>query len=305
MKRRDCLTTLLGLGSTLTSCADAAKPKPEATAGGRLPLSQTFKGEEKFRALLARAQANNWAALPIHERTATIGQALVGTPYQNFTLELNDSVESPCVNFNALDCWTFYETSLALARMIHQPGPYGQQDLLRYIELERYRDGKCDGTYLSRLHHLEEVFANNEARGLGRNLTHELGGIPIHREVTEMQHDWKSYRSMVANPRYRAGIAKVEARVSNLPVTYIPNSRVPGVESSLRHGDILAIVSGSQGGYTSHVGMGVKDRTRCRFMHATSRFDKGHRVVLDGTIASYLAESPDHIGIIVFRPYEA
>jgi hypothetical protein len=188
--------------------------------------------------------------------------------------------------------------------MLPKAKVYEPSELLRFIELERYRNGHCDGTYLSRMHHLEEVFANNQQRGLGRNITSELGGVPIHRQIMEMQHDWKSYRSLVANPSYRAGIARVEARVSNLPVTYLPNRRVPSAESSLRSGDIIAIVGAEEGAYTTHVGMALQQGSRCHFMHATSRFDKGRQVVIDGPISSYLAESSDHIGIIVFRPYE-
>src|SRR5690606_25246948 len=104
----------------------------------------------------------NWRALLIGERTAKVGMALLGTPYVNYTLEIDDHIEAPSANFEGMDCWTFYEISLAFARMIREK-PVGAtpQDLLRFIELERYRDGKCDGSYLSRMHFLEEVFADN------------------------------------------------------------------------------------------------------------------------------------------------
>jgi hypothetical protein len=273
---------------------------------GKLPLSVAFKGDAKFQALVSRAQKEKWANLPIGERTATVGKALAGTSYVNYTLELSNSVECPCANMHAMDCWTFYETSLAFARMIKsQSAPYTPADMLKYIEMERYRNGRCDGTYLSRMHHLEEVFANNQSRGLGRNISRELGGVKISRNITEMQHAWKSYRALVANPSYRTGIAKVEQRVSALPVYYIPRSKVRGIESSLRSGDIIAIVSADKSGYTSHVGMAVRDGSRCRFLHATSRKDKGRCVHFDSYIPNYLAESSDHIGIIVFRPGEA
>lgn len=273
---------------------------------GKLPLPVAFKGEQRFQALVQRAQKENWASLPLGERTVTVGKALVGTSYVNFTLELHDRLESPCVNFHGMDCWTFYETSLAFARMIRsQSGPYHPADLLKYIEMERYRGGRCDGTYLSRMHHLEEVFADNQRRGLGRNISRDLGGVKITRNIVEMQSAWRSYRSLVANPSYRTGIAKIERRVSDLPVYYIPKSKVRGIESSLRNGDVIAIVCRDKSGYTSHVGLALRDGDRCRFMHATSRRDKGRRVHMDGTILSYLSESSDHIGIIVFRPGEA
>lgn len=313
MKRNVLLLLVLSLAGV--GCAGSKSPGSSASAGSpprsiafssRLPMTTVFKGASKFEQLAARARQENWASLPINERTAAVGKALVGTAYVNFTLELSDNAESPCVNFHGVDCWTFYETSLAFARMIHStPEPWRPEDLLRYIELERYRNGRCDGTYLSRMHHLEEVFADNQRRGLGRNITKDLGGVPVRRNITEMQHAWRSYRALVANPSYRSGIARVEQQVSRLPVTFIPRSRVPAIESKLRSGDIIAIVSGDQSGYTSHVGMALRDGSRCRFMHATSRNDKGRRVVIDGTISHYLQESSDHIGIIVFRPAEA
>ncbi len=302
MKRRQSLNTLTGLlGAGLAGCQQVPD---RGSAGAALPLSVTFKGRDKFQSLVARAQAEGWAGLPLPERIVTVGKALVGTSYQNFTLELSDTQESPCVNFQALDCWTFYETALAFARMLRRPGPYQPPDLLRFIELERYRNGRCDGTYLSRMHHLEEVFANNQQRGLGRNITAELGGVPIQRQVREMQRDRNSYRSLVANPSYLTAIAQIEARVSRMPVIYLPNAQVPAAESSLRHGDIIAIVGADADAYTTHVGLAYRDGARCRFMHATSRFDKGRQAIIDGPISGYLAESPDHIGIIVFRPYE-
>src|SRR6056297_1164814 len=84
------------------------------------------------------------------ERTATVGKALCGVPYGNYTLEIDDRIESPSANFLTMDCWTFYEISLAFARMIKNPeSACLREALLHYIELERYRDRKCDGNYLS------------------------------------------------------------------------------------------------------------------------------------------------------------
>lgn len=270
-----------------------------------LPLSTTFKGEAKFQRLVTQAQEENWRALPIGERTARVGMALLGTPYVNYTLEIDDRIEAPSANFNGLDCWTFYEISLAFARMIKEK-PVGAtpQDLLRYIELERYRDGKCTGSYLSRMHHLEEVFSDNTRRGLSVNPTRELGGVRIQRNVREMTVAWKSYRYLRNNPGLRPGMAAVERRVSELPVYYIPKAKVAAVEKQLRTGDIVAIVSNWPGGYTSHVGMLVKRPEGMRFMHACAQRSKGRKVILDGRISKYLAESSSRIGIIVYRPLD-
>lgn len=271
----------------------------------RLPLSTVFKGKDKFDRLVAQAIRENWRALPIGERTATVGRALLGTPYVNYTLEIDDHIESPSVNFNGLDCWTFYEVSLAFARMLKvKDGDYRPEDLLALIELERYRDGHCTGSFLSRMHFLEEVFANNGARGLSINPTKEMGGVPLHRNITEMTSAWRSYRYLRNNPGLLPDMAKIQERVSILPVYHIPRSKLAAAEKYIQTGDIIAITSRDKSGYTSHVGMAVRTPTGVRFMHATSRRSAGRKVILDGSIASYLDRSSDHIGIIVYRPLD-
>jgi hypothetical protein len=270
-----------------------------------LPLSTVFKGKEKFDRLVARAVRENWRALPIGERTATVGRALLGTPFVNYTLEIDDHIESPSVNFNGLDCWTFYEVSLAFARMLMvKDGDYHPEDLLALIELERYRDGHCTGNFLSRMHFLEEVFANNGARGLSINPTREMGGVPLHRNITEMTSAWRSYRYLRNNPGLLPEMARIQERVSALPVYHIPRSKLAAAEKYIQTGDIIAITSRDKSGYTSHVGMAVRTPTGVRFMHATSRRSAGRKVVLDGSIASYLDRTGDHIGIIVYRPLD-
>jgi len=313
--RRQFLTSLppAFAGLFLSQCSTPPPPtvsesEPSFNQGryqGRLAWNTVFRGETRFQELCDQAERGHWASLPLGERTAKVGQALLGTPYGNYTLEIDDHVEAPSVNLNELDCWTFYETSLAFARMIRSsPAPWTGKDMLHYVELERYRNGHCDGTYLSRMHHLEEVFANNEHRGLGKNMTRSLGGVPIHRNIHEMQVAWRHYRYLAADPSLIPGIARVEARVSSLPVTYVPKHRVPSIESELQDGDVLAIASADTSGYTSHVGMALRKGSTCHFMHATSSYDKGRRCIVDARISHYLGERSDHIGLIVFRPYD-
>lgn len=273
--------------------------------GAQLPLGTTFKGTAKFNRLVAQAQAENWRALPIGDRTARVGMALLGTPYVNYTLEIDDHIEAPSVNFNGLDCWTFYEVSLAFARMIKaKPVGATPSDLLAFIEIERYRGGRCTGSYLSRMHFLEEVFADNTRRGLAVNPTRSLGGVRISRNITEMTSAWRNYRYLVHNRDLLPGMAVIQQRVSALPIYYIPRSKVAGAEKYLRSGDVIAIVSADRSGYTSHVGLAVKRPDGTHYMHATSSRSRGRKVVLDGRISQYLKRSSDHIGIIVYRPLE-
>jgi len=65
-----------------------------ANAESRLPFGTVFKGRDRFDSLVAKAKAENWKALPIGERTATVGRALVGTRYKSYTLEIDDRIEA-------------------------------------------------------------------------------------------------------------------------------------------------------------------------------------------------------------------
>src|SRR4030088_1195829 len=104
----------------------------------RLPFGTVFKGRDQFDRLVSQARSANWKSLPIGERTAAVGQALVGTRYKHFTLEIDNRIEAPSVNFKGVDCWTFFEISLAFARMLEEPeGNWTPETLLRYIETDR------------------------------------------------------------------------------------------------------------------------------------------------------------------------
>jgi hypothetical protein len=270
----------------------------------RLPMGTVFKGEAKFRALVQQAEKENWRQLPLGARTIRAARAMVGTPYVNYTLEVHDKIESPVVNFGGMDCWTYYENALAFARMLrYKPGPYTPQDMLHMVEVERYRGGVCNGGYLSRMHHLEEVFWDNERRGLAKNITPRIpGAVRLHRQIREMTVQWKSYRYLRNNPSLLPEMGRIEARVSNLPVWHIPKKNVRGIEGYLQDGDVCAITYNGTGGYTSHVGLIVKLQGRAYFTHATSDRDKGRMTIIDRPITDYLNHGSKHAGIVVLRP---
>ena len=281
----------------------AAQPVPPLNPP-KLPLSVVFQGESKFQAIVAKAERDHWRALPLSDRIVRVARELVGTPYINYSLEVDNRIESPVANLKGLDCWTYYENSLAIARMLrYKPGPYKPEDMLQMVEIERYRNGCCTGNYLSRMHHLEEVFYDNQRRGYATNITSRLPGAErMHREIHEMTVQWKSYRYLRSNPSLVAPMGKIEDQVSNLPVYQLPKSKVRASEKYLQNGDICAITSTDATGYTSHVGMIVKFGDRAYFTHATSDRDKGRMVIIDCPISDYVNGASSHAGIIVCRP---
>jgi hypothetical protein len=276
--------------------------------GAALPADVVFKGREKFERLLQRAEAENWRALPIGERTAAVGRALVGTPYKSYTLEIDDRIESPSVNLNGLDCWTFFESALAFARMLNEPREnWTPETMLHFIELDRYRGGNCTGEYLSRLHYLEDWLVDNNRRGLVRDLSRNLGGVRVAHDAREMTVHWREYRYLRSNPALLPPLRQMEERVTQLPLYHIPKKRVASVESQLRNGDIIGVTSYDGGGLysTAHVGLAYRDeRGVVHFMHASSPHNYG-RVVVDDRLSSYLKKFRSDAGIIVGRPLGA
>lgn len=288
---------LAALLFTLTAFAGTAP----ATAA--LPLDKTFVGQKKFRQVMQRGYEEGWANLPLGERVNKFALALQGTPYVNYTLELDDRIEAASVNMNGMDCWTLFEISLAMGRLVAlHPPPYTPREMLRLIEIDRYRNGRCTGKFDSRLHHLEDWMGDNQRRGLVRDVTPSLGGVPLHREMRYMGKKPHLFRQLRADPSMVPEFIRIERELSRRGITYIPKSQVPKIESKLRNGDIICIVTNWHEAYTSHVGLASRDNKGVlRFLHAS----KNHRkVLLDDRLSSYLNRFSTHAGIYVVRPLD-
>jgi hypothetical protein len=276
---------------------------PVACPAAGLPLEKTFVGPQKFQQLMNRAYRAGWAKLPLGERVNKFALALRGTPYVNYTLELHDTMEAPSVNMNGMDCWTLFEIALCMARLVAlHPPPYSPQEMLRLIEMDRYRNGRCTGRFDSRLHHLEDWIHDNERRGLVRDITPSLGGKKLYRRMAYMGKKPHLYRQLRADPSLVPAFVRLENDLSRRGISYIPRSQVPRIESKLRNGDIICIVTNWHETYTSHVGLASRDSNGVlRLLHAS----KNHReVVLDDRLSDYLNKFSTHAGIYVARPLD-
>lgn len=270
----------------------------------KLPESVTFVGKKNYEALVAKGARENWKSLPLGDRTIKAGLALVGTPYKNYTLELHERIETPCANFDGMDCWTFFEIALATARVLAKSDNPSPNDFLRAIEVDRYRGGRCDGTFTSRLHHLEDWLQDNKKRGLVTDLTPKLPGArKLNRTMNYMGGSGsRHFRQLQANPSLVPKMASIEKMLSQKGISYVPKASVPAAEKFLRNGDIISIVTTWHGSYTSHVGLAYRDpQGILRFLHA-SRNEK--KVIIDSRLSDYLNRYKLHAGIMVARPNE-
>src|SRR5947208_10356509 len=270
----------------------------------RLPFKTVLNGQEQFNRVVSLARDNNWKSLPIGERTAVVGKALTGTRYKSYTLEIDNRIESPSVNFNGLDCWTFFETSLAFARMLNESeANWTPENFLHYIEVDRYRGGVCTGEYLSRLHYLEDWLYDNDKRGLVEDLTTRLGGQSVPHAAHEMTVAWRHYRYLAANKSLLGPLARMEGDVSRRPLYQMPRTRVAKIEPKLQSWGVLGIVWEDGRLYsTSHVGLALRTSDGVlHFLHASAPHNYG-KVVVDSRLSDYLRKYRSDSGILVARP---
>jgi N-acetylmuramoyl-L-alanine amidase-like len=100
-----------------------------------------FKGQDIFTRIVDKARSEKWRALRIGELIGKIAMELKETPYVGFTLEVSKDMERCVVNLTGLDCVTFFEDSLCMARMIKR-GKHSPEDLIKEVQFTRYRGGK-------------------------------------------------------------------------------------------------------------------------------------------------------------------
>src|SRR6266436_1367970 len=269
-----------------------------------LPYPRVFRGNAEFDGLVQQAQRQSWRSLSLGDRTVAVGQALLGTPYVNYTLEIDDHTESPSVNLKGVDCWTFFEIALGFARMLEAKADnYSPQDLLAMIELDRYRNGRCDGKYTTRLHFLEDWIYDNEQRLLVKDLTRSLGGVPMRgRYLNEMSRYWRSSRYLRNNPSLVPAIRNMEETVASRMVYHIPRERVAAIEPKIRSGDIICITGRGPEGFTEHVGIAYRDGVGVlHFMHASK---DERQVMIDVALHQYVYRYHKFAGIMVVRPVD-
>lgn len=259
---------------------------------------------------------------------ARIGERFVGTPYQPHTLELAGP-ERLVINLEALDCVTFVENTLVLARLawsessdLADPDGNGAADIRRAgsaasgrtallddpdafqaayrdeLTQIRYRGGVLDG-YASRLHYFSEWIADNEASGLVDAISRELGGVADPSPIDFMSTHPDAYRQL-ADPAIVAEIARIEAGLGQVARYYVPEEEIAAAAQQIRDGDIIAATSTVTGLDIAHTGIAVWRDGVLRLLHAP--LAGSHVQRSEESLADRLRRIGGQDGIMVARP---
>jgi len=259
------------------------------------------------------------------ELLGAIGERLVGTRYEPHTLEI-PGPERLVINLEALDCVTFVENVLVMARLawtapaglvenpaglVEDPAglvedPAGLVDdpaafqaaYRRELTAIRYRGGDLDG-YPSRLHYFSEWIADNDAMGLVEAISRRLGGVEDESAIDFMSTHPEAYRQL-ADPGALAEITAMEARLAGVPRHYLPEDGIEAAASGIRNGDIIAATSTVAGLDIAHTGIAVRRDGVLRLLHAP--LVGSHVQISEESLAERILRIEGQDGIMVARP---
>lgn len=284
LKRAVCAVSLVLLSLTIALSAAAA--------------TQQFVGEKKLNAILTKASANNWRALPIGELMGKVALEFEATPYVANTLELSADKELCSVNLDGLDCVTFFETTLDMARAIKK-GRAAPDALLAEIQATRYRGGAI-GDYTSRLHYTSDWLADNEKKRIVEVLSKLPGAEVFPQKVNFMSTHAGSYKQLAAHPELIEIMKRQEEEINARTLMYVPLSKLADVEPFLQTGDIVGICTNIPGLDITHTGLVIRDKDGIpHFMDASSKKENMKVTLEPGSISQYMTASNQRSGKII------
>ena len=246
------------------------------------------------------AVEKNLAENPIGDVIAEVGKSFIGTDYLSYGLE-KDGDEQLVINLTGLDCTTFLENSLVLARCIKK-GKTSFEDYMSELQLIRYRDGVID-QYPSRLHYFSDWIYDNVKKGIVDDVTEEIGGEKIKFKLDFMSTHPDSYKHLKENPDFIPVIKKQEKEISCREYYFIPKVELKSKEELIEHGDLIAITTNVEGLDIGHIGIAVKmDDGRIHLLHAPTENTKVQ--ITEQPLSDYLMKYKRHSGVVVLRALE-
>ncbi|MBE0570043.1 MAG: DUF1460 domain-containing protein [Ignavibacteriaceae bacterium] len=242
----------------------------------------------------------NLSERPISDVIVGVGKSFIGTEYLSYGLE-KDGDEQLVINLTGLDCTTFLENSLVLARCI-KAGKTSFEDYMNELQQIRYRDGVID-QYPSRLHYFSDWIYDNAKKGVVKDVTEEIGGKKIKFKVHFMSTHTDSYKHLKENPDFIPIIEKQEKEISCREYYFIPKAELKSKEDQIQNGDMIAITTTVEGLDIGHIGIAVKmDDGRIHLLHAPTENTKVQ--ITEHPLSDYLMKYKRHSGAIVLRALE-
>ena len=255
----------------------------------------SVESKQRLDTTLQKLEKTDFSQKSINEVVVEIGNWFLNTPYVEKTLEVPGD-EPLVINFLGLDCTTYLETVTTLARMAKMQ-KYSYDEYEQQLEFLRYRNGERDH-YPSRLHYFSDWISDNESKGIIKDITKEIGGIPYKNEPSFMSKN-PQYYAQLSNEKFVGEIANAENSIQARSYYYIPKESIAECEENIKPGDLIAITIDMDNLDIAHVGFSVLQQGRIHLMHASSSQKKV--VISDEPLSDYLMGIKKHSGIMVCR----
>ena len=227
----------------------------------------------------------------------SVGKTFMKTPYVAKTLEIGDT-ETLVVNLQGLDCTTFVENVLAFSKLLRQKDP-SFNTFIKNLETIRYKDGELDG-YASRLHYFSEWIANNAEKGILKDITGEIGGREITKDINFMSTHRDLYPFLADDTNFDK-IKASENYLNSQAICVLAQDKISENENLIQSGDIIALATSINGLDVTHTGIATREKDgRIHLLHASTGSMEVE--VSKKPLAEYLKGIKSNTGIMVARP---
>jgi hypothetical protein len=255
----------------------------------------SLESRERLDGFLEKLSQTGPTKQDINDLVDEVGSWFLQTPYVEKTLELPGD-EQLVINLMGLDCTTYLETVVTLARL-GKMGIYSFEEYEKQLAFLRYIDGQ-QGEYPTRLHYFSDWIVDNAEKGLLKDVTAEIGGVLYVNQPSFMSSNPKFY-AQLSNPAYVDELKKREKIIGARTYHYIPKEKIASLEQGIQAGDLIAITASMANLDVVHVGFAVKKNGRIHLMHASSVSKMVE--ISEKPLADYLAPNKSQSGIIVAR----
>ncbi len=221
------------------------------------------------------ASIRQLAPEPLRERLLQVSEKFLGTPYAPSPLgESQGKDADPLIRFDAVDCLTFVEETLAISFAIEPREVEAILIDLRYAEEVAFDDRN----------HLMEAqwLPHNLAKGFLRDVTRRYGG-----DSTEVVHKTLTSSTWASRSSRALGLSPSRQPIGTFDLPIIPIEQVRAVAKRIPSGTLLAVVREDRPykpTRISHVGFVLHRGQKTYLRHATLRAAK----VVDEEFSSFL-----------------
>lgn len=233
--------------------------------------------------------------------TKMVSHALsfLDVPYVANTLEM-DGEEELVINCDEVDCTTFVEYVMALAKTPEQAnGDISETAFAENLTKIRYRNGKIDG-YTSRLHYVSDWINNGLRNGLIEDITAANSPYSTSLKLNYMTTHPSNYKQLANSPENVATMKKIENSLTGSEYHFLPKEKL-GHNGNLwiKNGDIICFTTNIAGLDVSHMGIAFYADSKLTLIHASSTEKKV--VVSKISLAQMLQQNDNVVGIRVLR----